>query len=65
MLIKKPIPGPDDGTEEMGYRAAKDLIDNYNIDPMSIDMIISIGEEWKEYPLTTSSIYIQEKNWRL
>ncbi len=49
----------------MGYRAAKDLIDNYNIDPMSIDMIISIGEEWKEYPLTTSSIYIQEKNWRL
>lgn len=45
----------------MGYRAAKDLIDNYNIDPMSIDMIISIGEEWKEYPLTTSSIYIQEK----
>ena len=58
---KKPIPGPNDGTEEMGYRAAKDLIDNYNIDPMSIDMIISIGEEWKEYPLTTSSIYIQEK----
>jgi 3-oxoacyl-[acyl-carrier-protein] synthase-3 len=28
---------------------------------MDIDLVLSIGEEWKEYPLTTSGIYIQEK----
>ncbi len=60
-INKKPIPGPNDGTQEMGYRAAKNLIKDYNVDPLSIDMIICIGEEWKEYPLTTSAIYIQEK----
>lgn len=60
-INKKCLPGPGDGTQEMGYKAAKNLIDEYGIDPLSIDMIISIGEEWKEYPLTTTAIYIQEK----
>lgn len=60
-INKKYLPGPGDGTQEMGYKAAKNLIDEYGIDPLSIDMIISIGEEWKEYPLTTTAIYIQEK----
>lgn len=60
-FVKKPIPGPDDGTQEMGYRAAKMCLEENNIDPLDIDLIICIGEEWKEYPLTTSSIYIQEK----
>lgn len=60
-INKKPIPGPNDGTQEMGYRAAMNLIKDYNVDPLSIDMIICIGEEWKEYPLITSAIYIQEK----
>ena len=58
---QKPIPGPDDGTQEMGVKASMNLIRDYNIDPLSIDLIICIGEEWKEYPLTTSAIYIQEK----
>jgi 3-oxoacyl-[acyl-carrier-protein] synthase-3 len=60
-IVKKPIPGPDDGTQEMGYRAAKTALEKYNINPLDIDLIICIGEEWKEYPLTTSAIYIQEK----
>lgn len=60
-INKKPIPGPNDGTQEMGYKAAMNLIKDYNVDPLSIDMIICIGEEWKEYPLITSAIYIQEK----
>lgn len=60
-INKKYLPGSGDGTQEMGYKAAKNLIDEYGIDPLSIDMIISIGEEWKEYPLTTTAIYIQEK----
>lgn len=58
---KKPIPGDDDGTQEMGVRAGLDAIKRTGIDPMDIDLILCVGEEWKEYPLTTSGIYIQEK----
>lgn len=55
------VPGPDDGTQEMGVRAGLDALKNTGIDPKSIDLVLCIGEEWKEYPLTTSGIYIQEK----
>jgi 3-oxoacyl-[acyl-carrier-protein] synthase-3 len=60
-IVEKPIPGDEDGTQEMGVRAALDALKNTGTDPLSIDLIISIGEEWKEYPLTTTAIYIQEK----
>ncbi len=60
-IIEKPIPGPEDGTQEMGVRAALDCLKNTKIDPLEIDLILCIGEEWKEYPLTTSGIYIQYK----
>jgi|YNPMSStandDraft_2_1061718.scaffolds.fasta_scaffold05472_3 3-oxoacyl-[acyl-carrier-protein] synthase-3 len=60
-FTKKPIPGPDDGTQEMGVRAGLDALKRTGIDPKDIDLILCIGEEWKEYPLTTSGIYIQEK----
>ena len=55
------IPGPDDGTQEMGVRAGLDVLKNTGVDPKSIDLILCIGEEWKEFPLTTSGIYIQEQ----
>lgn len=58
---KKPVPGPDDGTQEMGVRAALDCLARTGVDPKEIDAILCIGEEWKEYPLTTSGIYIQEQ----
>jgi 3-oxoacyl-[acyl-carrier-protein] synthase-3 len=60
-FLKKTVPGINDGTQEMGYRAAVDCLKNTKVDPLEIDLIICIGEEWKEYPLTTSAIYIQEK----
>ena len=60
-IIEKPIPGEDDGTQEMGVRAALAALENTGIDPKEIDLIISVGEEWKEYPLTTTGIYIQER----
>jgi len=60
-IKQKPIPGPDDGTQEMGYLAAADALQRSGIDPKDIDVVICIGEEWKEYPLTTSALYIQEK----
>jgi len=60
-IVEKPIPGVDDGTQEMGVKAGLDCLKNTGVDPREIDLILCIGEEWKEYPLTTSGIYIQEK----
>lgn len=60
-FTKKPIPGKGDGTQEMGVKAAMDCLKNTGVDPMDIDVILCMGEEWKEYPLTTSAIYIQER----
>ena len=60
-IVKKPIPAENDGTQQMGVNASLNALKNTNTDPLSIDLIISIGEEWKEYPLTTTAIYIQEE----
>ncbi|MBN2504445.1 MAG: 3-oxoacyl-ACP synthase [Bacilli bacterium] len=60
-IREKTIPGENDGTQEMGVYAALDALSNTGIDPQEIDVIICVGEEWKEYPLTTSALYIQDK----
>lgn len=61
-IVEKPIPdGLKDGTQQMGVYAAKDALNRTGLDPKEIDLILCIGEEWKEYPLTTSGIYIQEQ----
>lgn len=60
-IIEKPLPGAADGTQEMGVKAALDCLRNTGVAAEKIDLILSIGEEWKEYPLTTTGIYIQEK----
>ena len=62
-IRRKFIPSEEicDGTQEMGAEAALDCIKNTGINPLEIDAIICIGEEWKEYPLTTSACYIQDR----
>ncbi|MDA8258884.1 MAG: 3-oxoacyl-ACP synthase [Betaproteobacteria bacterium] len=60
-IVRKTIPGGEDGTQEMGVRAALDALARCGLDPMEIDLILCMGEEWKEYPLTTSAIHIQER----
>ena len=62
-LRQKLIPADPgtDGTQEMGALAALDCLKNTGIDPKDIDVILCIGEEWKEYPLTTSALYIQDR----
>ena len=52
---------PQDGTQEMGALAALDALKNTGIEPKDIDVILSVTEEWKEYPLTTSALYIQDR----
>jgi len=60
-IREKSIPGPADGTQEMGVKAALNVLQNTGMDPKEIDVILCVGEEWKEYPLTTSALYIQDK----
>lgn len=60
-IRKKPVPGDGDGTQEMGALAALDALKNTGVNPLDIDVILSVGEEWKEYPLTTSALYIQDR----
>lgn len=60
-IKQKYVPGPEDGTQEMGAKAALKCLENTGVDPLDIDLILCIGEEWKEYPLTTSALYIQDK----
>lgn len=60
-IVKKPVAGPGDGTQEMGALAAIDCLKNIGVAADEIDLILSIGEEWKEFPLTTTGIYIQER----
>lgn len=60
-IYEKAIPSDGDGTQEMGVYAALDALERTGVDPKEIDVIICIGEEWKEYPLTTSALYIQDR----
>ncbi|MGM0846566.1 MAG: 3-oxoacyl-ACP synthase [Bacillota bacterium] len=60
-IKEKPLPGPDDHTCQMGIQAARDAIEKTGLDPASIDMVIYIGEEYKEYPLWTAAIKLQEE----
>lgn len=60
-IVEKTIPGENDGTQEMGALAALDCIKNTGVDPKTIDVVISVGEEWKEYPLTTSALYVMDR----
>ena len=60
-IRRKPVPGEKDGTQEMGALAALDALKNAGVDPLEIDVILCVGEEWKEYPLTTSALYIQDR----
>ena len=60
-IKQKFVPGklPNDGTQEMGALAAFNALKNTKLDPKDIDVILCVSEEWKEYPLTTSALYVQ------
>lgn len=60
-IKEKYIANDDEGAQEMSYLAAIDCLNNTQVDPLEIDVILSITEEWKEYPLTTSALYVQGK----
>ncbi|MCL2170447.1 MAG: 3-oxoacyl-ACP synthase [Defluviitaleaceae bacterium] len=57
-IIRKTIPGKNDGAQEMGVYAARKALEDASITADEIDLVLCITEEWKEYPLTTSANYI-------
>ena len=60
-IKKKPIPGSNDHTCQMGIMAAKEALEKAKINPEDIDLVIYIGEEHKEYPLWTAGIKLQQE----
>ena len=58
---RKPLPGPEDHTCQMGVHAARKALEKGKIDPQTIDLVIYVGEEHKEYPLWTAGIKLQEE----
>lgn len=59
-ILEKPVPGPDDHPCAMGARAAKKALDAAGVDPLEVDLVLSISEEYKEHPLMVSGIKIQQ-----
>ena len=53
-VLQKPMPGPEDHPCLMGARAAQVAIARAGIDPLEIDAVVSISEEYKERPLMVS-----------
>ena len=62
-IVEKYIPSDRacDGTQEMGALAALDCLKQTGMDPLDIDVILCFTEEWKEYPVTTSACYVQNR----
>ncbi len=59
-LRQKPVPGPDDHPCAMGARAATVALKRAGVDPLEVDVVLSISEEYKEHPLMVSGIKIQQ-----
>ena len=60
-IEEKAIPGPGDGAQEMGVRAARRCLERAGVAPEEVDAVLCVGDELREYPMTTSGIYIQEE----
>lgn len=55
-LRRKTVPGPDDHTNAMGVQAGRAALADAGVDAQQLDVVISITEEHKEYPVWTAGI---------
>ncbi len=60
-IVRKTRPGPEDQPHAMAVKAARRLLREQAVDAAEIDVIISITEEYKEYPVWTTGIAMQEE----
>ena len=56
-LNQKPVPGPEDHTNAMGIHAARAALADAGREAAELDMLVSITEEHKEYPVWTAGIH--------
>jgi 3-oxoacyl-[acyl-carrier-protein] synthase-3 len=54
----KHVGGPDDQPNEMGIKAALACLEQSDIAPEEIDLVLCTTEEWREYLLWTSGIHL-------
>ena len=59
-INSKRIPGPGDGTQEMGVKAGLDALERTGIDPAEIDLVLCMGKSGRNIPHYIRD-YIQEK----
>ncbi len=57
-ITQKHVAGPDDQPNEMGIQAALDCLEQANVDPKEIDVVLCTTEEWREYTLWTAGIHL-------
>jgi 3-oxoacyl-[acyl-carrier-protein] synthase-3 len=55
-IHRKTVPGPDDHTNAMGIRAARAALAEARTPAAQVDVLISVTEEHKEYPVWTAGI---------
>lgn len=55
-ISQKPVPGPGDHTVAMGVRAAEIALADAGVEARDVDVVISINEEHKDYPVWTAGI---------
>lgn len=57
-IREKLAPGTDDHPTTMAVRAARSALAEAGVEPRQVDVVISMTEEYKEYPVWTSGIQL-------
>lgn len=55
-IVERVLPGPEDHPAAMGVHAAAAALADAGVAPEQVDVVISITEEYKEYPVWTAGI---------
>lgn len=55
-ITTRVLPGPDDHPAHMGVLAGAEALKHAGVAPEDVDVVISITEEYKEYPVWTAGI---------
>jgi 3-oxoacyl-[acyl-carrier-protein] synthase-3 len=55
-IARKTVPGKDDHTNAMGVRAAREALLDAKVSAAELDVVISMTEEHKEFPVWTAGI---------
>jgi 3-oxoacyl-[acyl-carrier-protein] synthase-3 len=57
-IHQKPVPSPGDDPAKMAAKAAKEALKEAGMTGEDVDVVLSIVEEYKDYPVWTSAPYI-------